>query len=189
MKVADQHKELEEYFHGAGNNDPDFLSMVDKLLSGLTPFQKLFETISQTAIKDGDTLPASSLANKVIWKTIRGFDDKEFEISLQNRVFISYSTCSENENHIEGVLIKSQGQEVLKTVRKVIAHANYFIQSKGGTVNTDGSYELPSGLTIDDVYRMYLWKWMREDKKNTMTNLVRIWEPVICITSFIWHNI
>ena len=50
MKVADQHKELEEYFHGAGNNDPDFLSMVDKLLSGLTPFQKLFETKSQTAI-------------------------------------------------------------------------------------------------------------------------------------------
>ena len=63
----------------------DFLSMVDTLLSGLTPFQKLFETISQTAIKDRDTLPVSSLANKFIWKTIRGFDDKEFEISLLKR--------------------------------------------------------------------------------------------------------
>ena len=36
MKVADQHKKLEEYFHGAGNNDPDFVSLVDKLLSGLS---------------------------------------------------------------------------------------------------------------------------------------------------------
>ena len=166
MKVADQHKKLEEYFHGAGNNDPDFVSLVDKLLAGLTPFQSLFEMSSQAVITDKDTLPGSSLGNKVIRKTIHNFHDKEFEVSLLKREYICSSTCNENGNLVEGRLIKSQGQEVLKAVKKAIAHANFFVKSKSGTVNADGTYELPSGLTIDDVLAYVFVKMDEEGQEE-----------------------
>ena len=44
---------------------------------------------SQAVITDKDTLPGSSLGNKVIRKTIHNFHDKEFEVSLLKREYIS----------------------------------------------------------------------------------------------------
>ena len=63
-------------------------------------------------------------------------------------------------------MIKSQGQEVLKAVKKAIAHANFFVKSKSGTVNADGTYELPSGLTIDDVLAYVFVKMDEEGQEE-----------------------
>ena len=133
-------KKLEELYLGRVG-DPNYVSLCDKLLGGHYPFDSLVTT--QSDVVTDPNAPSTALNQmKCIKPHIHNYVNKVFPFSLIDSAFMK---------NMNGRNIRTQWKQVQRNVKVTVAHSNYIVKKKGGTINADGTFNLPSGTTLDDI--------------------------------------